>query len=282
MTKIVPNIETTTFFARARTRNGTPVELRWQDDVSQPNRGFVDCEMSAWIPGSGGGLARAGFLLSSQVTRAALDIYQPTVWHYAMNICGHHIDHIHDNTRDRRAIHPEALDRDAFSAFSASVQCTLSGNPNSRDPGYRDYAQMMEDIRHQDAFLRLNMKWFRFLHHHLEKPHVAYISTARSAANDMLHDNRGRGIALLLYTATAKYLHKTGLSLHASDIQSDKARRIWSLFDEMGWVQRAPRLACDLDRDGKPRPARRYLDADRACGPETVLEHALSYISMAA
>ena len=251
MTGQFPTRDSTRHFAHVFTRDHAQIELRWADDISPPNRSFINAEMSAWD-----GTERLGYLRTRRITQDSRALYHPTIWHYASTLEGTHLPHIEGN--DTPGIHPTALCADAFAEFSIRAQSLLKRRINYSPDPFADYATMMAHLEKTDEFRDLRMRQFRFHAYHLGKPVVDYINTQESPYNGVSRDNSGRGIAILLYAACAIAHARNGERLHASFCQMQRARRIWDLFDALGWTDRkAPRLC---DPHGK---IRRFLVSER-------------------
>lgn len=221
----VPTRATSRLVATARARDGAAIELRWAEGIETPNCGFVAHELSAWDAG-----ARVGYLRTGFVPKANLETYLPTVWHHVASFGGSYLGALFD-THFGPAIHPDGLDPEAFAAFRTHA-CRVIG---ADDRGWTDYAAMMRALKRHPGLRERETRFAAFRAFHLDRPLVDYVSTRRSEANGVLADNSGRGIGLMLYAGAVQILAGKSLRLHASGLQSDSARRLWSLFAARGW-----------------------------------------------
>lgn len=264
--------------ATAADRAGRLVDLRWNEDLAAPNRGWVVHEMSAWRAG-----ARVGYLRVSYIPAALVKAYHPTVFHTMASVQGlalpglfasHNgpavpLDSLDDATllavgqqaaralgaplataraRDLESFPPPACDPPfALGPLDATP---LADVPAPASPLALPALEKALEPYGIGAWRDAQRAFFAF---HVDRPLVDYVRTDASATNGLFASHRGEGLGLLLYGATAHHLAAMGMRLHASGVQREDAHRMWRLFAAQGWARAdGDRIVLDPAPDNHP------------------------------
>ena len=280
MQRRIPTAHEGVLVATAADRAGRPVDLRWNEDLAAPNRGWITHEMSAWRAGT-----RVGYLRVSYIPRALVKAYHPTVFHTMASVKGLALPGLFD-PHTGHALPSDALDEATLLGLGQQVARYL-GAPltATRDRSLDSMPAPSSDLHlmrgpldtrpridvpapHKalslpalekamarygiDAWYAEQQAFFAF---HVDRPLVDYVRTDASAVNGLFATHRGEGLGLLLYGATAHHLASMGMRLHASGVQREDAHRMWRLFAAKGWA-RADGDRIVLDPFPENRPSR--------------------------
>ena len=128
---------------------------------------------------------------------------------------------------------PSRASHQTWSALAFAVQCELHGWPKANASAWHE--KPLDEIR---DFLeaarpglekKVGPKRAEFIDFHVDKPLVDYIQVVEGL--------QGKRIGRTLYQEAARWMGERGLSLHASGIQTESARRCWESMAREGLVE---------------------------------------------
>lgn len=222
-------IKISTSVGTSISNDGYEVDIRWAENIEKENRGFISNEMSVWIDGIHCGYLRVGFVPSEN-----LKIFMPTVFHYMSSFGGSYFPELFTE-RDTfgKAIPFSDLPPEIFLKFSKNIAFLFRVD----DVSWSTYEEMLTKLKKNTKYIDMLKEFKEFKQFHLDRPHVDYICTKQNTHNGILQNNNGRGLGLILYSATAHKLAEMNFLLHGSGIQSEDARKMWTKFETCGWVE---------------------------------------------
>lgn len=223
--------ETSNHVAWSETKDGEVVEIRYAEDISGPNRGFIDNETSVWINDE-----KVGYLTSTYVPMEKYVEYNPTIWNFANNFSGWCLGISSFLLDSTDSINPFTFDQDRFNSFAKTTLHYLGvGDFSLSDKVFtqEEFEAIAKKSRKYKDLVKEEKKFKDF---QIDSPYVGYISTRENEHRGVLSNNQGRGLGVLLYIATAKIYDEKGLQFRSSSLQQPRAKRIWEKFEELGWA----------------------------------------------
>lgn len=214
--------------AWSKDKTGADVELRFCQDMESENRGFISHEASAWIDNK-----KAGYLLVSYVPKDRFKEFNPTIWNYATHFTGKLMVPF-----DYRSHDPFKLPQEEYEKFVSSAINYIAPLNTATDPTFlhdrKAFSNYLKSFRRYKELVKDRKDFINKL---VDNPYVDFISTRTNERRGLMSDYMGRGIAPLLYIATAKEMDKMGLHLRSSSLQQPRAAEIWNKFSELGWTE---------------------------------------------
>lgn len=210
------------------TRDGTPLKFVYSVNVEVANRGFMVDDLSAYVDDT-----KVGYIRIENVPSASLVDFQPTVFNYLSQIGGQNLlpwGSYHE--------HPQNLDREGLNRFAKNIAYYL--RPANAVPTFDEYGSLEAWLRaevYSSAWYKRGVKAFsEFKARHVDRPIVSYVNTTENLLRGLVGNHNGKGIGLALYQAAAMELERSGLQLHKCETISDRAKFLWSRFEDAGWT----------------------------------------------
>lgn len=216
-----------------KTRHGQPIEMRWEEDILDENRGWITHRMQALIDGQEAGYLKTSYIPSCNVAR-----YYPDITHYLAQIRG-----------EWSLVSEDPIERLIAMSYKVELwrnvlkrEDVLTMSLQERAERSITYMQKLEEEYGED--------FNDFLNYYVDKPYVDYINVEI--------EFQRRGIGLALYESTAYKLAEKGLRLYGSTLQSDPAKAAWER------MTKTPRLSAyigqETDWQNGNEWVRTYLD----------------------
>lgn len=215
----------------SETKDGARVEVKYAEDVSPENRGFIDNETSVWIDEE-----KVGYLISTYVPNDNFTFFNPTIWNFASNFSGWGLG-LNNFSDNLEITNPYDLSEEKFDGFAKTALHYLQVGDFSMSEKVFSKKEFDSLAKKSRRYKKLVEDEKKFKDFHVDSPYVGYISTRRNANRGVLSDNEGRGLGIILYLATAEIYSKKGLDFHSSSLQQQRAKEIWDKFQDLGWTK---------------------------------------------
>jgi GNAT superfamily N-acetyltransferase len=174
-----------------------------------------------------------GYLKISDMPRERFDRYYPGILNYLRQVKGHGVLPFNYKTTPWQQIPIDALrDRIYEMALCAGLGWHESCNTLSRDAKKASAEEVRQMVCRLEGLIEKERgkEFKRFESFVVDKPIVAFISVEEAFLR--------QGIGTALYRAGFQWLRSRGLTLYASDCQTEPAQRAWEAMSQRFVVQR--------------------------------------------
>ena len=215
----------------SETKDGVTVEVRFAEDVSPENRGFIDNETSVWIEKE-----KVGYLISTYVPKDKFQKFNPTIWNFASNFSGWSLG-LRNFTSEQDVSNPYDLNEKEFDRFAKNTLHYLQVGDFSLSDKIFNKKEFYTLSKKSRKYKHLMEEEKKFKDFQVDSPYVGYIATRRNESRGVFNDNEGRGLGIILYLATAEIYSKKNLDFHSSSLQQPRAKELWDKFTQLGWTK---------------------------------------------
>lgn len=225
-----------------KTKDNKPISFTITDEENKTAKPWVFTKIRAFIYNE-----YVGYLVIGNITPESFHKYIPTIWHYTFLISGYcfKFDKTYfKNLPDKENKFSNQQKIDLVKSCNSYWNFTFGNSEAEINKNINLNTVKIFWPKATKIIKKLKEKQYNYLKLAINKPYIDFIKVNMGETNFDFHDGmkhltthtdwRRKRIAIALYVFAAEYLHKKGLKLYASSLQSDDAKEAWKKLEELG------------------------------------------------